>query len=61
MVFIFLRDASLTHGNTSDVIKEAIEVTRNNRINVESLKSLQQVCSQNITLKPLFENNSHKI
>ncbi|XP_068724825.1 serine/threonine-protein kinase 31-like isoform X1 [Montipora capricornis] len=38
-----LRDASLTHGNTSDVIREAIEVTRNNRINVESLKSLQQV------------------
>ena len=40
------RDTTPGNGRTSVVIREAIDLTRNNRIDLESLKSLRQVESK---------------
>lgn len=45
--FFFFRGTSPTHRKTSDVIQEAINLSRNDRIDVKSLRSLQQVSNQN--------------
>ena len=42
----FFRGTSPTHRKTSDVIQEAINLSRNDRIDVKSLRSLQQVSNQ---------------
>lgn len=44
LVFHLHRDTTPAHGKTCDIIREAIVLTRNDRINLESLKSLRQVC-----------------
>ena len=43
-----LRDSTHGNGRTSVVIREAIDLTRNNRIDMESLKSLHQVKSKDL-------------
>lgn len=47
LFFFFFRGTSPTHRKTSDVIQEAINLSRNDRIDVKSLRSLQQVSNQN--------------
>lgn len=42
------RDTTPGNGKTSVVIREAIDLTRNNRIDLESLKSLRQVKSKDL-------------
>lgn len=39
----FCRDAAPANGKTSELIKETIDLTRNDRIHLKNLKSLQQV------------------
>lgn len=46
LFFFFFRGTSPTHRKTSDVIQEAINLSRNDKIDVESLRSLQQVSNQ---------------
>ena len=45
------RDSTHGNGRTSVVIREAIDLTRNNRIDLESLKSLHRVKSKGLHKK----------
>ena len=42
-ILFFCRDAAPANGKTSELIKETIDLTRNDRIHLKNLKSLQQV------------------
>ena len=46
LVSLAHRDTTLGNGRTSVVIREAIDLTRKNRVDLESLKSLCQVKSK---------------
>lgn len=68
----FCRDAAPANGKTSELIKETIDLTRNDRIHLKNLKSLQQVwrnwqgliiwrntatCKQALYMKPFLMSN----
>ncbi|XP_022789235.1 serine/threonine-protein kinase 31-like [Stylophora pistillata] len=54
-----MRDATPANGKTSEMIMEAVDLTRNDRIDLKSIKSLQQVLESEKNLEKAQDNLRH--